>query len=341
MVDRLAARGAALAPPPGEWGSTDPVLVEQYRRWGLVWGHGPHNVRYSVAYDPEYFKLTCEELLAERGVRLYYHSWAVDVVREGDALTHVVLESKAGRGAIRARVVVDATGDGDIFAAAGEPYDLEQVHPWLWFRMGNVDVSRLDRRAPAFLALGEGRVLLPWGAAERLDRRIDGTDPDQLTYADVTCRRLVLDEADRLRREHPAFRQAYVADVAVTTDITESRRLRGRHVLERDDLDRAFLDSVAVTGHWTKYACVYAIPYRSLLPAGTANLLVAGRCIGVDHRVHHATKEIPSCMATGEAAGTAAAMAYATGRVGDVDVPALRHRLAACGAIVDLPPTAA
>src|SRR2546426_7039534 len=104
----------------------------------------------------------------------------------------------------------------------------------------------------------------------------------------------------------------------------------------RDDLDRSFDDTIARTGHWTKYNCVYNIPYRSLLPKSLTNLLVAGRCISVDHRVHHATKEIPPCMATGEAAGTAAALALSSGGdVRRVDVPALQKVLRERGAVLD------
>ena len=73
------------------------------------------------------------------------------------------------------------------------------------------------------------------------------------------------------------------------------------------------------------------------MPRELSNLLVAGRCISVDHRVHHATKEIPCCMATGEAAGTAAALAIAAGvEPADVDVAALRKRLRERGAILEI-----
>jgi hypothetical protein len=118
--------------------------------------------------------------------------------------------------------------------------------------------------------------------------------------------------------------------------ITESRRLLGEYVMTRDDMDAPFDDVIARTGHWTKYDCVYNIPYRSLLTRGVDNLLVAGRCLSVDHRVHHATKEIPPCMATGQAAGTAAAMAADTGAsVKNVSVPALQARLREQGAILE------
>jgi hypothetical protein len=111
----------------------------------------------------------------------------------------------------------------------------------------------------------------------------------------------------------------------------------GEYVLAREDMDRPFADAIAVTGHWTKYGVTYQIPYRSLLPRDVSNLLVAGRCISVDHRVHHATKEIPPCMATGEAAGTAAALALREGVAPrELDVGALRERLAAQGAILSV-----
>ncbi|HET9476956.1 MAG TPA: FAD-dependent oxidoreductase, partial [Dehalococcoidia bacterium] len=98
---------------------------------------------------------------------------------------------------------------------------------------------------------------------------------------------------------------------------------------------KPFEDVIAVTGHWTKYACVYNIPYRSLLPLQLSNLLAAGRCISADHRAHHATKEIPPCMATGQAAGTAAAMAAANGTgVQAVDVTGLQRKLREAGAIL-------
>jgi hypothetical protein len=92
-------------------------------------------------------------------------------------------------------------------------------------------------------------------------------------------------------------------------------------------------DAVAITGHWTKYGSTYEIPWDSLLPQSTTNLAVAGRCISVDHRTHHATKEIPACFATGEAAGLGAAMALQRAMpFAELDVQSLRQGLRAAGA---------
>jgi hypothetical protein len=181
-------------------------------------------------------------------------------------------------------------------------------------------------------------VLLPWGATEKIGRKIDATDPEDLTFAELECRRLVMQEIDRLRTEVPEFRRAHVCEIARDLGITESRRLRGAYVLSRDDMNRDFDDAIAITGHWTKYGVTYAIPFRSLRTNEVENLLVAGRCISVDHRTHHATKEIPPSMATGEAAGTAAALAVRRGvSLRDLPVTELRDRLRAAGAIVDRP----
>ena len=101
-----------------------------------------------------------------------------------------------------------------------------------------------------------------------------------------------------------------------------------------DDVIDKMIDQVVADG---RYVSIFEGKF--LLPRELENLLVAGRCISVDHRVHQATKEIPACMATGEAAGEAAALSIRTG----VDPPALdvaklRSTLAAGGAVVALPP---
>jgi succinate dehydrogenase/fumarate reductase flavoprotein subunit len=338
VTERLAAKGAAYFPAPGEWGRADEALVERDRAFGLVWGRAPHRVRYSVAYDPEAMRLVLLELLEEAGARLLLHAQAADPIVEGSRVAAVAFQSKAGRFAVRAKAVVDATGDGDVFAAAGCAFESERVLPWLWFVLGGVDdAPGAAARGVGFRTPGAGRLLLPWGATEKIARRIDATVPEDLTYAEVACRKRVMEELARLRREEPGFARAHLCRVAEQLGITESRRLAGRRVLGRDAIDRPEADAVALTGHWTKYGALYWIPYGALLARELDNLLVAGRCISVDHRVHHATKEIPACFATGEAAGAAAALAVkANVAPAALDVASLRAHLVAQGAILGL-----
>ncbi len=346
FVERLSARGAAYHPPPQEWGDPDRRLVEQYRKFGLVWGREPHAVRYSVAYDPEEFRFVANELLAEAGVKLRLHTWIAGPIVSDGAVRGVVTESKAGREVFLAEVVVDATGDGDLFAAAGEPFALEPVHPWLWFRMGNVrgaDDAILESEGRFFKTLGgrffktlgAGRTLMPWGITDAVDRKIDPTSPDDLTWAEVECRRRVMAVVDELRQGVEGFEDAYLDDLAWQLGIYESRRLEGRYVLNRRDEGVSFEDTVAFTGDWVRYGATYEIPYRCLLPQRTEQLLAAGRCISVDHSVHQATKEIPACFATGQAAGVAAALSAGSGVAPSaLNVCEIRTRLRQAGAIL-------
>ena len=337
VTDRLTARGAAYAPPRNEWGSTDQALVEQYRRWGLVNGHGPHNVRYSVAYDAEEMKFAFEQMCAEAGVRLLYSTWGCEPIIQDGRIAGALFQGKEGRFAITADVLIDATGDGDIFAAAGCEHESEEVSPWLWFTVGGVKELEANGRLGTryFRSLGNGQVLLPWGATGSVARRISALKSEDITYAATECRKLIMAEFDRLKAEAPEFADAYLCHVADQLDVTESRRLVGEFVLPREAENQPMDDVIAVTGNWTKYGAVYNIPYRSLLAKEFPNLLAAGRCISVDHRVHHATKEIPACMATGEAAGTAAALATAGGvSPKAIDVARLQARLGAGGAIL-------
>ena len=173
LVERLEAREACFSPPRSEWGETNDELIERYQRMGLVWGAAPHKVRYSVAYDPEEFKFVANTWIGEAEVRLLYHRWASDVVRDGDRITHVVFTSKAGRHAVACNSVIDATGDGDVFTLAGEPSELEEVHPWLWFRMAGIDDDDAIAQARGLRTIKPGQALMPWGAADRIERRID------------------------------------------------------------------------------------------------------------------------------------------------------------------------
>jgi len=340
LVARMTALGGAFAPPPEHWGKPDPELVQRYARMGLVWGgsSADHVVRYSVAYDPEVMREALNELVTQAGVELLFHVWGARALVEGGRIAGVAFESRAGRQAIAADVVIDATGDGHVLASAGCAFELERVHPWLWFRIGGVsDVdAAIAAGAPIFRTTNPGQALLPWGSVARIDRKIDATDPRDLSYAELACRRMVMEEFRALRERYPELRDAHLCEIARLIGITESRRLVGRRVLRREDRQKPQADAIAITGHWTKYGAVYAIPYGSLVSNEIENLLAAGRCISVDHQTHNATKEIPPALATGEAAGVAAGLALAQrGRVAEIDVRELQARLRARGAIVD------
>ena len=323
-VDRMGP--AAVAPPAADWNREDAEAVERWRRWGLIWG-APESVRYSVAFDPESFVDVSIDMLRAAGVRLRLHTWFADVVVDGGRIDAVLVESKRGREAIVPRVVVDATGDGDVFTRAGAPFESVAIPPYLWFRVGGVTG---EPSAFAFRTTAPGRYLVPWGPHAD---RVDATDPDSMTTATMACRDAARAELERLRRDVPGFEDAWLDDYASMLGITESRRLVGDHVLVKEDADVRFPDAVARTGHWTRRDVVFDVPLRAMTTAAASNLVVAGRCISTSRYVHQATKEIPAAMATGEAAGAAAARAT-DGNVRALDIEALRADLSASGALV-------
>jgi hypothetical protein len=226
-------------------------------------------VRYSVAYDGAMLKGVLDDMLRDAGARTLLHAWACEPLIEDGRIAAVAFQSKAGRFAVKARVVIDATGDGDVFSAAGCDFELERVLPWMWFTVGGVDVDRaIEAGAGCFQTIGPGKVLFPWGSIEKIGR-IDATLPEDLTRAEIECRRRVLAEFEHLRRAVPGFEDAHLCQVADQLGITESRRLVGRSVLKREQMDVATDDTVAVTGHWTRYGAVYHIPYGALLSRGS------------------------------------------------------------------------
>ena len=330
FVDRMTAAGRAVAPDRAQWNSEDPGLVRFWKEAGLVWG-APESVRYSVAYDPESFVDVSYELLRAAGVRLCLHSLFATAYTDGGRVVAAVLESKRGREVVVPFVVVDATGDADVAAACGAPLELEPIPPHLWFRVGGVEPDA-DLGPFSFRTLDRGRILVPWGPHPN---RVDPTDPDSMTAAELECRLAARQAFEGMRAGIRGWSDAWIDDYARMLGITESRRLVGRYVMTKADADQAMADAVARTGHWTRRAVWFDIPFRSLTTDAVSNLVVAGRCISTTRYVHQATKEIPAAMATGEAAGAAAALAAGSGSsVLEVQIESLRRDLSAAGAIV-------
>ena len=184
---------------------------------------------------------------------------------------------------------------------------------------------------------------------------LDPTDPDDLTTAEMEGRRQIFKLAEFFRRHIPGFERAEIAQTGVQIGVRETRRVVGDYVLNgRDVLDaRRFDDVIARSGYpidihnptgtgltarFIREGGAYDIPYRSLVAQSLENLLLAGRCISTTHEAQATTRLTPSCMATGQAAGTAAALAaaHAKGAVRQVPIRMLQARLLKDGAELGL-----
>jgi 2-polyprenyl-6-methoxyphenol hydroxylase-like FAD-dependent oxidoreductase len=240
------------------------------------------------------------------------------------------------------------------------------------FRVANVDIAAASAVPKAELwarmadAVGAGTYRLPriegsWHrtpfegvALVHMTRipNVDATDPEQLTLAEVEGRRQVREYHRFLRDRVPGFERSVVVATSPAIGVRESRRVHGDHRLSREDVlgGRRFPDEIALCGApiedhgaggdtaWSYVgdAGVYGIPYRTLLPAGVEGLLVAGRCFSATHDAHASARSMATCMAMGQAAGTAAVFAAAGGTTPRaIPVAALRDRLAADGALLE------
>ena len=181
---------------------------------------------------------------------------------------------------------------------------------------------------------------------------VDATDPQQLTAAEMEGRRQVREYHRFLRDRVPGFERSVLVATSPAIGVRESRRVIGDYRLTRDDVlhARRFDDEVALCGapieehaaradtRWTYVpeSGVYGIPYRSLLPAGVEGLLVAGRCFSATHDAHASARSMATCMAMGQAAGTAAAMSVASKTTPrSLSAASLRDCLAEGGALLD------
>ncbi|HTJ26775.1 MAG TPA: FAD-dependent oxidoreductase [Candidatus Limnocylindria bacterium] len=350
MIERMAALDLAVYPREDEWGE-DPASVARWSRWGTIdlYSHRtPRPICFAAAFDPDGWKRVALELVGELGITLRLHSWFSQTLVEGNVARGVVCETKSGREAILADVVIDATGDLDVAASAGAQHIRGSYMMTTVFRLGGVDTDaaeRFEREDPdAFDAVDKqikkifGGSWSEWWLKTPLPGVVwcncphiaghDGLVVSDLTAIDVEGRRRISAAVAFARGNLPGFERCYVVDVAPQTGVRQTRLLEGEYVLTKEDIAARtrFADSVARGRD-------YYMPYRVLVPREIDNLLVAGRHYSATSLAQRISREIPPCMAMGDAAGVAAAVALDQGvRVRDVDVRTVQRKLREYGA---------
>jgi len=302
----------------------------------------------AVTYNPEMLKVVWERLALEAGVEILLHTFVTDVIQDGDRVTGLIVDGKAGLQFISARMVIDASGDADVVARAGGEYEKAgNIDPaqtlTTTFKMANVDEAAASSvKRPEFaermhhaaesgaydLPRREGSVHItpiPGVMATIMTRlKADPTDPRAFTWAEIEGRRQAL-EYERFMRDCIAgYANARIVTLSTEIGVRETRRIYGEYRLTRDDVlsARRFEDCIGLCGapiedhhdgaatNWVYLpdGSVVDIPYRTLIPKRLANILVAGRCFSATHDAHASVRSMAQCMAMGQAAGTAAAL---------------------------------
>jgi hypothetical protein len=282
----------------------------------------PGQMEYSYAIDTELFKYVTLKLCVDAGVDLLFHTWFCDTIVEEDAAKGVIVENKSGRQALLARVVVDASGDGDVAARAGAPFwqtvadEAPRLVDALMYR-----VEFGSTRPEGIHGCDFGANAVVWGPRAR---PIDGTDGDALSRAEVDTRLRVYEDFAQKQANEPALAGARVIETPPLLGIRQTRFIEGEYKLTAEDAieGRRFDDVVAISScaiiHYYGYRRYlehegYDIPYRCLVPKQVEGLLIAGRCISSEQQPYESHRAMIPIMAIGEAAGTAAALSAQQG----------------------------
>jgi hypothetical protein len=353
LLDRIPKEGL-LGPSKEIWGSQDPELVEY---WHYRAGAFDGTVTWSPTIDPEMLKNASFDVVAEKGIRLLLHSWAVAVIREDKGILGVIFESKSGRQAILAKMMIDTTGDGDVFALAGESFETdifeESIHHNMnvAFLCGGVDMERYinfqqtrqdefrDITAKAFEMCG---VALPHPTSHNdvcvfMGPKLAGyscLEVEDLTAVEIESRRLMVALIDFYRRTLPGFEKAWIMQTAPQMGVRHSRRVEGVKRMNVEDWTsgKKHEDEIGVSPPPSPQYSNVSIPLHCLIPKRIDNLLVAGRNLSCDARTHNFMREIPNCWVMGQAAGIAAAVSVDSGAlVRDINVNKVRSQLTSQG----------
>jgi ribulose 1,5-bisphosphate synthetase/thiazole synthase len=280
---------------------------------GGIMNRGPGR---NPTVDAEALKFVMLDMIEEAGVKVFLHCWGVDAVMNGDAVCGAVFESKSGRQAILAKTVVDATGDGDLFAAAGAEFEHRTYNIGLVSRIGNLD--KVDpvaaKQASKPRGLGAGTPIRGVNWVSMLGPESDGLDVATLTRLEMNHRRHIWESVQKLRKT-PGYEKVALLETGPQLGVRITRTLAGVKTLTADDVRKGTRspDVVAVGGFTEPKGDEWHIPYGTLLPKKIDNLLASGRCISAALQTADNIRLIPVCFATGHAAGVAAAVAAKDG----------------------------
>ncbi|MGZ4722044.1 FAD-dependent oxidoreductase [Oryzihumus sp.] len=349
-VERMAKLGLAVFPPEQErYSSTQ--MWNKWGRWGAFDFHShtnPKPICYAVAFDPDGWKRVSNDLVREAGVNLRLHSWFSRPVVDDGVLKGVVCETKQGPQAVLGDVVIDTTGDIDVASRAGADFAQDTYLTTLVFRLGGVDTDaaeEFEQQNPREARAINRKIKRMLGGAWELWwlktpvpgvvwcncphlTGYDGTDPESLTEAEFDARARISEAVNYVRAHLPGFERCYLVDVAEQMGVRQTRLLQGEYVVTKDDITtrRHFADTVARGRD-------YYTPYRALLPRQVDQLLVAGRHYSATPDAQRMSREIPPCMAMGQAAGVAAGLAVDAGvTVREVDPRQIQRRMRDQGA---------
>ena len=287
----------------------------------------------SPVVDPEATKYVMQHMLGDAGVKVLYFAQAAQIVKSGDRIDCVIIESKSGRSAVKAKTVVDCSGDGDVFYWAGEPYRFVKHHIGAMWRIGNIkEDSDLQR----------GRTPVPGVRLMHTNGEYDQDGLDLFNISRLTEKlRDYMWDKTQATKAIRGCEDAFLLDTPSLLGVRVTRVLDSLCDVTTDNVmnAKAYEDVIGIAGvdikmnyngqtYKVNERGSWQIPLRALLPKKTPNLIVAGRCFGYDEGITYDAREIATCMVTGQAAGAAAARSVLErSSVKEVDIKKLQDVL--------------
>lgn len=269
-------------------------------------GRTEKDKRFQVRYNPHIFAMLAENLLLENDVEILYGSYAVGVDKNDDKINNVIIENKSGRQGIAVRSVVDATGDCDIAYFAGAPTETFKQGNLLAAWYYSLGSNGYDLNALGFADIPENEKTDNNRVETLLNRRFSGLDGKEISEMMQLSRKSILDDIIKKRKKDASFIPTLIASIP---QIRMTRRIVGEYILDESEEHQFFDDSIGMISNWKKRGPVYEVPFSLLYSKLVKNLITAGRCTSVTESMWDIMRVIPCCAVTGQAAGTAAAIA--------------------------------
>ncbi len=345
--DRMekAVPGSTWGPRMEDIGKQDKALMFRWQhKMDTVSPSEPKMLVRSVYFDGPQLEIELDLMLLELKdrIRVLYHSWGTKPIVEKNVVKGVIFESKEGRKVILAKVVIDATGDGDLFSQAGAPFEhlsdgqTRSTNTTLAWRVGGVNTDyllewryshpeewkQLNAKVNEITGLSGSAPCWdePNGNCLVFNRHSnkDCAKIKDLTDTEIDTRKSIRQVIEYCKQACPgAYKDMYLLSIAPQTGLRCSRRLKGEYVMSPSDW--AFATKHEDTIAWHSTICrindcaPIEIPYRAILPQKIDNLLAPGRHVSADEVSIDWMNLIPQCIGTGQAAGVAAAVCIKDG----------------------------
>ena len=278
------------------------------------WKDPAKNNRYGVGFNPMSFVLAMDELLDQAGVELWYDTLLCVTERdETGRVAGIAVENKSGRGLIRAKAFVDASGDADIAWRSGTPTADGVNYLSIWGMGYSMEAAERAVKSGDGSPLAQ---LIGWGASDTGAGQIPGVEPfvgisgKKVSRFIVQSRKLALNAYKELHAQRENGRKyAFPAMLPGMANYRMSRRIQAEYTIGTGEKFTHFPDSVGCMPDWRGGNDIWCLPYRALLPLNLPGVLAAGRCIGSEGEAWQVFRVILAAAMSGEVAGLAASMA--------------------------------